>query len=78
MWKPNTPGQKRLLEALADTSPSGITSVEWVKLAREECRMYLFERGLVELVDNGHVVLTTDGEEAWSSGHHWDRFATRR
>ena len=75
MWKPNTTGQKRLLERLADASPTGIASDEWVKLAREECRMYLFTHGLVELVDQYNVVLTVDGEEAWSSGHHWERFA---
>ncbi|MCK5712983.1 MAG: hypothetical protein KAI25_09720 [Hyphomicrobiaceae bacterium] len=74
MWKPNTKGQKRLLEALAAQSPSGIEVAEFIKLAREQCRLYLFERDLVELVGD-HVVLTVEGEEAWSTGHHWDRFA---
>lgn len=74
MWKPNTAGQKRMLEALAAESPMGIESSEFSKLAREQCRMYLFERGLVALL-GGFVVLTPDGEDAWSSGHHWDRFA---
>ena len=74
MWKPNTKGQKRMLEYLAAASPTGIASDEWSKLAREQCRMYLFQHGLVEL-ESDHVVLTVDGEEAWASGYHWDRFA---
>lgn len=77
MWKPNTEGQKRVLEALASSSPTGVDAATFSKLAREQCRMYLFERGLVVLL-GGCVVLTPDGEDAWSTGHHWDRFATRQ
>ena len=73
MWKPNTKGQKRLLEALAASSPSGIGMADFRKLAREQCRMYLFERGLADM-HGSSVVLTPEGEEAWSTGWHWDRF----
>ncbi len=74
MWKPNTRYQKRVLEAVAAASPGGVVASEFRGLAREQCRLYLFERDLLEMVE-GRVLLTLDGEEAWSTGHHWDRFA---